>query len=318
MRFGASMWPWKWDAPYEQAIHRLAAAGFRATELIAWDPAVITDYYTPATIASLRSALDGEGMSLSQFVVHNADAASGDPAKRRAAVDMFKAGVDVGVQLGAPIINTVVHVPFNNPDLPWLTDRAHEQIFTMSVSPDWDWDQNWLDYTATLRECAEYAESAGVVYSLEPHPFRYAGNVEGLLRLLETVDSPALGVNFDPSHLFPVGEIPHVGIYRLGKRVVHCHFSDNDGESNVHWRPGKGKIDWTRTMQALKDVGYDGVISLEFEDIPGVSRGHVESVPNLPANWTPREVATDEFEGEYRIALEYLTAIAAEVGLDVE
>ena len=26
-------------------------------------------------------------------------------------------------------------------------------------------------------------------------------------------------------------------------------------------------------MKALKDIGYDGVVSLEFEDIPGVSRG---------------------------------------------
>ena len=36
--------------------------------------------------------------------------------------------------------------------------------------------------------------------------------------------------------------------------------------------PGKGKIDWQAVLVALKDVGYNGVISIELEDVPGVSR----------------------------------------------
>ena len=63
----------------------------------------------------------------------------------------------------------------------------------------------------------------------------------------------ALGVNLDPSHTFPVGELPDVTIYRLNKHVLHCDFSDNDGTTNVHWRPGKGKIDWERALRALKE-----------------------------------------------------------------
>ena len=51
--------------------------------------------------------------------------------------------------------------------------------------------------------------------------------------------------------------------------------------TNVHWRPGMGKIDWTAMFQALKDVGYDGVISIELEDVPGVSRGPNSSAPGV-------------------------------------
>jgi sugar phosphate isomerase/epimerase len=69
-----------------------------------------------------------------------------------------------------------------------------------------------------------------------------------------------------------MGDMTHVSIYRLADRLWHCDFSDNDGTNNMHFRPGKGKIDWASTMKALKDIGYDGVVSLEFEDIPGVSR----------------------------------------------
>ena len=127
----------------------------------------------------------------------------------------------------------------------------------------------------TSRRCASAPRrprTAASAYSLEPHPFRYGANTEGLLRLLDAVDSPRWASTWTQSPV-PDGDLPHVTVYRLGDRVLHCHFSDNDGETNVHWRPGMGKINWQHLMAALADTGFDGVISLEFEDIPGVSRG---------------------------------------------
>ncbi|GGL93293.1 sugar phosphate isomerase/epimerase family protein [Nakamurella endophytica] len=313
MRFGASIWPWRWDTPYDKAIARIGDAGFRATELIAWAPAALDDYYTADTIATLKSVLSDRDMALSQFVVNNRGVTSPDESVRRGAIDMFKKGVDTGAQLGAPIINTVTHLPFDL-DYPRITDRPHVQTFSLAVDSGLDWTGNWEQYVESLRECADYAEQAGVKYSIEPHPFRYGANTEGLLRILDAVDSPALGVNLDPSHLYPVGDLPHIAVYRLGSRVLHCHFSDNDGETNVHWRPGMGKIDWRHLLRALKDTGYQGVLSLEFEDVPGVSRGH-EDVPGV---YKGNADATGEFENEYKVALEYLTNLAHEVGLPVE
>jgi sugar phosphate isomerase/epimerase len=312
MRFGASIWPWRWDTPYDAAIKRIGAAGFRSTELIAWNREALDSYYTADTVRLLRDVLADSDMVLSQFVVNNGGAASGDGAVRRRAVDMFKKGVDTGAALGATIINTVTHLPF---DLayPRITDRPHMQTFSVETASGLDWAQNWADYVATLRECADYAAQAGVMYSIEPHPFRYGGNVDGLLRLLEAVDSPALGVNLDPSHLFPVGDFTHIAIYRLAPHVLHCHFSDNDGETNVHWRPGMGKIDWTQALQALKDTGFDGTVSLEFEDIPGVSRGSAD----VPGVYLGNADATEGFEDEYKVALAYLTDLARHVGLEV-
>jgi sugar phosphate isomerase/epimerase len=313
MRFGASVWPWRWDAPYDKAIARIGDAGFRATELIAWKRSALDDYYTPATIATLRSVLADKDMVLSQFVVDNRGAASGDHAVRDAAIEMFKKGVDVGAELGAQIINTVTHLPFEI-QFPYITDRPHMQTFSKAVDSGLDWERNWHEYVETLKECAAYAQAAGVKYSLEPHPFRYGANTEGLLRLLEAVDSPALGVNLDPSHLFPIGDLPHIAIYRLAPHILHCHFSDNDGETNVHWRPGMGKIDWSHVLLALKDTDFAGVVSLEFEDVPGVSRG----VADVPGVYKGDADATEEFESEYKTALAYLTRLADEVGLAVE
>jgi sugar phosphate isomerase/epimerase len=313
MRFGASIWPWKWEKPYEDTIKRIGRAGFRATELIAWDDDAFTDYFTDEKVRELRAILDGEGMVLSQFVVKTPNLSSPDPALRAASVELFKQGVEKTVALGSPIINTVVHFPFAL-SMPQLADRPLVQTFSQEVPRDLDWAQNYQDYLDGLRQCARAAEDGGIRYSLEPHPFRYGANTEGLLRLIDEVGSPALGVNVDPSHLFPVGDLPHVTVYRLGDRVLHCHFSDNDGETNVHWRPGMGKINWQHLMQALADTGFDGVISLEFEDIPGVSRGPRHTHGAYRGN----DVATEGFEEEYQTALTWLTGLAKEAGLKVE
>ena len=146
--------------------------------------------------------------------------------------------------------------------------------------------------------------------SVEPHPGRYLANTDGALRLLEHVDHKAMGINFDPSHTFPMGDYPNITVYRLGRNIIHIHASDNDGVTNVHWRPGMGKIDWHAMFLALKDIGYDGTVSIELEDVPGVSRGK-SNAPGVYRN----EVATEEFVAETVAGMNYLKDICKEVGI---
>ena len=90
-------------------------------------------------------------------------------------------------------------------------------------------------------------------------------------------------------------------VYEVADRVFHCHFSDNDGTSNVHWRPGKGKIDWKGVLQGLTEVGFDGVISIELEDVPGVSRAD--------------RTATAEFDRENQLSKVYLANLCQELDI---
>jgi sugar phosphate isomerase/epimerase len=107
---------------------------------------------------------------------------------------------------------------------------------------------------------------------------------------------------------------PHVVIYQLAERIFHCHFSDNDGTTNVHWRPGRGKIDWEAVLVALRDTDYDGVISIELEDVPGVSRG---SAP-APGVVKDKRSATEKFDEENVLAMEYLKSICAQQNIPVD
>jgi sugar phosphate isomerase/epimerase len=101
-----------------------------------------------------------------------------------------------------------------------------------------------------------------------------------------------------------MGELSEMVIYEVGDRVFHTHLSDNDGTSNVHWRPGKGKIDWRAVLQALQAVGYDYVLSIELEDVPGVA--HAD------------QTSTAAFDQENLRAKAYLTELCQELRIPVE
>ncbi len=318
MKFGASSWPFQWEPPYEDCIKRVSSLGFKAIELIGWNQDFLTNYYTPTKIAELRQCLKDEGLEMSQFVSTPHDLSHPDPAKRDAAVDHWKRTVEVGVELGGKLINMVSTHPFamrDTVEIPRITTKPLVQTYATRNTPKGaDWDQNFRDYVDAVKRCAKVCEDAGVTMTLEPHPGRYLANHDGALRLLEHVNSPALGINFDPSHTFPMGDYPNISVYRLNKHIKHLHVSDNDGVTNVHWRCGEGKIDWKAMFEALKEVGYDGVVSIELEDVPGVSRGPNSNAPGVYRNIT----ATDEFVAETVAAMNYLKDICKEVGITVE
>ena len=318
MKFGASSWPFQWDPPYEDCIKRVAGLGFKAIELIGWNADYLKDYYTPQKVKELKSCLADEGLMISQFVHTPHDLSHPDKAKREAAIDTWKRAVGVGSELGSKLINMVASHPFamrDTVEIPRITTKPLVQMYATRDTPvGADWDQNYRDYVTALRACADACAAAGTTMTVEPHPGRYLANHDGALRLIEHVNSSAMGINFDPSHTFPVGDFPNITVYRLNKHIKHLHVSDNDGVTNVHWRPGEGKIDWTAMFTALKEVGYDGVISIELEDVPGVSRGPNSNAPGVYRNVT----ATDEFVAETVAAMNYLKGICKDLGIKVE
>lgn len=303
MRLGASIWPFQWEPPYEDALRRIARLGFRAVELIAWDREALDSYYTPQCIAALRSVLDAEGLILSEFVSTPRGLSSPDPSRRQTALEHFRRAADVAVELGTDMINTVSAYPFDL-EFPHLTARPLAQVWTVEIPAGLDWEANWSAYVELTRQMCAICEERGLRYALESHPYRWVCGAASMLRLIEHVGSPALGMNMDPSHMFPMGEMPHVAAYQLGGRVWHAHFSDNDGATNAHWRPGKGKVDWKALLAALHQTGFDGTISIELEDVPGVGR--------------PGHTAGAVFDEENRLSAHYVSALCAELGIPLE
>jgi len=119
-----------------------------------------------------------------------------------------------------------------------------------------------------IRELAELAESWKVTLAVKPHVGAAVYNTETALRLLDAVDSPSIGINFDPSHLYRAGDDVVEAVLKLGKRIVHSHFRDcphrAEGPGLPEQQiPGRGKIDMMATLCTLNDVGYGGALDLE-------------------------------------------------------
>lgn len=297
MKLGAPVWPFQWHPPYEEAIRRIARLGYRNVELIAWSPQALEEYYTPARIRELRSLMDDLGVGLSEFVSTAGAMAAAEAAERDGVVEYFKRYCAVARELGADTVNTVAPVPFNL-RVPPLKQLPVTQLWTTEVPAGLDWDRNWNDFVQTVRRVMAVVEDAGLRYAMEPHPYRYVSSADGLLRLADHVPSPALGINYDPSHTFPCGDMPHIAIYRLGRRVFHCHFSDNDALTNAHWRPGMGKIDWRALLAALHAVGFEGTLSVELEDVPDVASATAAAGPRFDAEMVrSREYLLEVSEG---------------------
>ncbi len=309
MKIGASIWPWKWSTPYEETIVRIAKAGFKAIELIAWDRQTLDEYYTPSKVKALKQLIADQGLELSEFVSTPRGLSNPDKKDRDESIDHFKRMVEVSVGLGTKIVNSVSVHPFGI-EFPRITSRPTSQEFRVNLPKGLDWKKNYEDYVDSMKKCCALCEKASLKYALESHPYRWMSNAAGMLRLIEHVGSPALGMNLDPSHLFPCGELAEMVVYQLRERIFHCHFSDNDGVTNAHWRVGRGKIHWAGVMQALKDVRFDGVISIELEDAPGGRDEHIPG-PKRPA-------ATEEFTVENVMAMNYVKDICKELSIKVD
>jgi sugar phosphate isomerase/epimerase len=101
-------------------------------------------------------------------------------------------------------------------------------------------------------------------------------------RLVESVDDPHFGVNYDPSNTCLAGEDPLELLRRISRRVVTMHASDRylaDGTLDDlrreeggsagyakrlrHGEIGKGLNDYDAIFRELRSVGFDGWISIE-------------------------------------------------------
>jgi sugar phosphate isomerase/epimerase len=127
----------------------------------------------------------------------------------------------------------------------------------------------------------------GVRFALEVHPTEIAFDTITAQRALEAVGRhPAFGFNYDPSHLGYQG-VDYVDfIYQFPDRIFHVHMKDvywsdtpkpagvfggyvTFGDPRRFWNfrsLGRGRINFEAIIRALNFIGYQGPLSIEWED----------------------------------------------------
>ena len=133
----------------------------------------------------------------------------------------------------------------------------------------------------------------GVRFALEVHPTEIAYDIMTAQRALDAIGHhKAFGFNFDPSHLIWQGIDPAKFIEAFPERIFHVHMKDAavrlDGRCSVlgshlafgdadrGWdfrSVGRGDVDFEAIIRALNRIGYDGPLSVEWEDV-GMDREH--------------------------------------------
>ena len=194
-------------------------------------------------------------------------------------------------------------------------------------SPIW---ARWYSYPQTTEEMIENGfdevyrlwtpifdvfDQYGLKFALEVHPTEIAFDYYTTERLLKKFDyRPTLGLNFDPSHLVWQG-VDECGFIRDFKdRIYHVHMKDvkmfrNDragilgsfltfGDTRRAWNfvsVGHGDVDFDGIIRELNAAGYDGPLSVEWED-SGMDRitGATESLEYVKKiNFSPSDIAFD-------------------------
>ena len=87
---------------------------------------------------------------------------------------------------------------------------------------------------------------------------------EAILRFVKTVDSPFFKVCLDTGHCAVFGDSPAQAVRLIGKEyLATLHIHDNNGHNDLHWNPYTGVIDWDDFSAALREIGFEGAVSLE-------------------------------------------------------
>lgn len=111
-----------------------------------------------------------------------------------------------------------------------------------------------------LADLGKSAAAAGCVIAFETGPDEPAA----LAQFLKELDNPGVAINYDPSNLTRKGFDAVKGVYDLGAYIRHTHAKDGirgDGEAKL----GEGDVDWREYVKALREVGYDGFLTVERE-----------------------------------------------------
>ncbi|MFM8254570.1 MAG: sugar phosphate isomerase/epimerase family protein [Actinomycetota bacterium] len=234
------------------------------------------DVKDPSNWPKIRRAVEGTGMVIPMMCA-SPDFTIPDPAGRAREVEKEIASIRMSAELGAQYCRV-------------LSGQRRKTITR----------EEGLGYVVdSIEACLPEAQRLGITLILENHykddfwtEPEFAQMMDVFVELVNRIDSPWFGVNFDPSNAIAAGEEPLELLEKVKHRVVTMHASDRylangtiedlrreEGGSAgyvsffKHGVIGKGLNDYDAIFSTLKNVGFDGWISIE-DGIDGMEQMH--------------------------------------------
>lgn len=175
-------------------------------------------------------------------------------------------------------------------------------------------EAGWVDFKKRWEPILDVFAECGVRFAAEVHPSELAYDYWTTRKMLETIDRPELGINWDPSHMVWQDIDPAGFLADFPDKIYHVHAKDSkknlngrNGRLSSHlpWADprrgwdfvsvGHGDVPWEACFRMLNHIGYAGPISVEWEDA-GMDRlrGAPEALAFVRSQlWDPPAAAFD-------------------------
>jgi sugar phosphate isomerase/epimerase len=318
------------DLSLDDLAGKAASFGFEGLELACWGDHFEVDRAVaePDYAAGRRELLERHGLGcwsignhlVGQAVCDPIDArhkgvlppevwGDGDPeGVRTRAAERMKDTARAAAAFGVPVVTGFTGSPI------W------HQLYSF---PPNDWAQierGYEDFAERWGPIIDVFDAEGVRFALEVHPTEIAYDFVTTRKALAAIDRrEGFGINLDPSHFIPQFLDPAAFATEFADRIYHVHVKDSQvmldgrrsilgshidfGEADRGWTfvsPGHGDVDFEALFRVLNRIGYDGPLSVEWED-SGMDRewGAADAVSFLrQTDFAPSSVAFDAaFQG---------------------
>lgn len=244
---------------FKEAVEEAAKLGADGVQMYANTQTVHADM-SGREIREVKKVLDGEGLKVS--------ALCGDfgcemyYTRDKSLIDREKKIMGIAKELGTDIVTTHIGVVPEEKDCPQYESMRE-----------------------VCRELAKFADSMGGHFAVETGPER----AQLLKDFLDGLDSRGVAVNLDPANLVMcAGDDPVSAVHILKDYIVHTHAKDgimlkktdtrtlyapsffglqpSDWGEHIKEMPlGEGNVPWDAYIAALREIGYDGYLTIERE-----------------------------------------------------
>ncbi len=238
----------KEDFPIEDSIDQAAEMGFDGVEILHIQMGSEENSY----LQNLKRRAFERGLDLMGFSTHQGFV-DPDPAERRENVERTIHQIDLAAKMGIPTmrINTGR----------WGTSGSFDELMeNRGIEPPLEGyteDEGFEWVIDAIGECVDHAAEQGVILGLENH-WGLGRTAEGVLRIVDAIDSPWLQVTLDTGNFL---EDPYDQLEMLAPRTVLLQAKTYYGGGTWYTLD----LDYDRIASIMRDAGFEGYVSLEFE-----------------------------------------------------
>ena len=284
------------DLPLSELAPKAGEWGFDGLELACWgdhfdvDAALADDAYCRdkhellenhgLSVWAIGNHLVGQAVcdpidSRHQGVVPPDVWGDGDPeGVRRRAADKLKDTARAAAKFGVTTVTGFTGSP------------TWHMLYSFPPNDFADIERGYEEFAERFSPIIDVFDAEGVKFALEVHPTEIAYDFVTTHKALDALDNrEGFGINFDPSHFAHQFLDSAAFVTEFADRIYHVHVKDsikrldgrrsilgshlNFGEEARGWdfvSPGHGDVDFEELFRALNRIGYQGPLSIEWED----------------------------------------------------